>query len=337
MEVNCGLGYTIHITTEIQFGFLEQDFVVTDRNVFQLYRDRFSMVKDGHLVVLKPGERTKRLRSVKKICRAMQKANCDRHTRLVAVGGGVVGDVAGFAAAVYLRGVDYVQVPTTLLSMVDSSVGGKTAVNLHGKKNAMGAFKQPKAVYICTNFLATLPGRELASGDGEILKTAFLDADLLDYICANKTAFFAKERSVVTEVIARCIAFKARIVEQDETEKGLRKILNLGHTVGHALEAAEKFRLSHGAYVLNGLIYEARIAKHLGLIEDAYFRQIVQLCEIALCNKLAPLPASLTDYALTDKKNADGKIVCVLPVEKGVTTERAFTADEFRQLMEAVV
>ena len=337
MEIKCGLGYPIHVNTHVDVTFAEGDFVVTDRNVYKIYRHMFEDVAPSHLVVLKAGEKSKTLKSLGRILRAMRKAGCDRGARLVAVGGGVVGDITGFAAAVYLRGVDYVQVPTTLLAMVDSSVGGKTAVDLDGYKNLVGAFKQPVRVEICTDFLRTLPDRELTSGVGEILKTAFLDADLLQFIREHLTAFFAFERDTMREVITRCVAFKADVVTKDERESGLRKILNLGHTVGHAMETAGHYKLSHGAYVLNGLIVEAKIARLARAIEEDYYKEIVRLCSLALDDRFVKCGKELTAIALADKKNRDGKILCVLPVAPGVTKERAFTETEFSQCLENIV
>jgi len=231
---------------------------ITDRNVAGLWGDEIRSLSGTaapDLVVLPAGEEQKRLATVEDLCRRFVQLGVERHDTLVACGGGVIGDVVGFAAACYLRGVNFVQLPTTLLAMVDSSVGGKTGVDLPEGKNLVGAFHQPRFVLADPDFLATLPERELRSGLAEVIKTALISGPKL----------FTELRSFVKRhpdlqgpdlagLIESCVDFKAGVVEKDEREGGLRRILNFGHTVGHALECLGQYRtLKHGEAVLWGL------------------------------------------------------------------------------------
>jgi 3-dehydroquinate synthase len=231
------------------------------------------------------------------------------------VGGGVVGDAAGFAAAVYMRGIDYIQVPTTLLAMVDSSIGGKTAINHDSAKNLIGAFHQPRAVLIDPELLATLPKRELQSGAYEILKCAvLLDPKLFRLFESGQLADWS--RSDLTRAIACACRIKARIVSSDEREGGRRRLLNLGHTIGHALEAVTGYRrFSHGEAVGWGLIGAAAIARARGLLEARAFDRITSAVD-----RLGPRPpmADLRDAAVLaalahDKKARAGRVPFLLP------------------------
>jgi len=246
---------------------------------------RVAVVTDGHVVssqgavikkmvgeaptfVVEPGERSKSLEQVGLVLDFLAGERFDRTSVLIAMGGGVIGDLAGFAAAIYLRGIDYIQVPTTLLAMVDSSVGGKTGVNLTAGKNLVGSFHQPRGVFIAPEFLRTLPAREFAAGTAEILKCGLLaDAALFDRLAREPLSLASADLS---SVIRRCCEIKAQIVEEDERElkaDGGRALLNLGHTFGHAIEQATAYRAYlHGEAVAVGLAGAARLSKKLGLI-----------------------------------------------------------------------
>lgn len=213
------------------------------------------------------GETSKSLAMAGKLYRAMADAGLDRHGAVVALGGGVIGDLAGFAAATYLRGVEVIQVPTTLLAMVDSAIGGKTGVNLPFGKNLVGAFHQPRAVIADPDVLATLPARDVRGGMAEVIKYGVIsDAELFGYLEANTPACLALEPVAMTRVIADSARIKADVVSADEREGGLRAILNYGHTAGHAVEKGAGYRrLRHGEAVSIGMVAAARVGVRLGI------------------------------------------------------------------------
>ncbi len=300
-------------------------FLVTDANVERLYGDGLP----GERYVLAPGENSKKMAVVEKICEAMLKAGCNRGSTVAALGGGVTGDIAGFAAGVYMRGVKVIQIPTTLLSIVDSSIGGKTGVNLSAK-NTVGLFHQPAAIYSSLHFLTTLPKREILCGVGEIFKTALLSKALY----AAFPAFLEKiipekfegstdiDLTQITDVIEMCIRFKLDIVTRDERESSLRKILNLGHTLGHGLETVGKYRLSHGEYVAHGIMLEAAVARDIGLIEKAHFEWILRYGnKITGGKKLRFDSSALADICAGDKKNTESGISIILSYLPGKTEE----------------
>jgi len=216
------------------------------------------------------GEESKSLAMVARILTRLARERFDRHSTVLALGGGVVGDLAGFVAATYMRGVRFVQVPTTLLAMVDSSIGGKTGVNHAGVKNLVGAFHQPSTVVADVRLLSTLSDRELRSGLAEIIKTAVIgDAVLFEYLEQHLSAILRRDTEPLIEVVARCAAFKARVVEADETEQGERRILNYGHTIGHAVEVATRGgRLTHGEAIAIGMALEGKLAQRLGTTDS---------------------------------------------------------------------
>ncbi len=246
--------------------------VLTDRNVaVQQKAAVAAMVGDVPTLIFDPGEETKSLKEYGRALDFLAEQRVDRTSVLVAVGGGVIGDLAGFVAASYLRGIEFFQVPTTLLSMVDSSVGGKTGINLKAGKNLVGAFHQPKAVFIATGLLDTLPAREFAAGMAEVIKYGLLgDAALLAQLERTPLTVTSAE---VAPVVRACCAAKARIVEADERElakEGGRALLNLGHTFGHAIEQVTGYGVYlHGEAVAVGLVAAARLSEKLGLIGAA--------------------------------------------------------------------
>lgn len=282
--------------------------VLTDANVLARQGAAVqAMCGDAPMLVLPPGEETKSLESLGRVLDFLAEQRLDRAGVLLAVGGGVIGDLGGFAAAAYLRGIDYFQVPTTLLAMVDSSVGGKTGINLKAGKNLAGAFHQPRGVFIATEFLATLPAREFAAGMAEVIKGGLLgDAEL----------FGRLERAVLTiaspdlpAVIRRCCKLKARMVEADERELapgGGRALLNLGHTFGHAVEQVTGYgRYLHGEAVAIGLAAAVRLSHRLGGFATADVARVdAVLAAHALPVRLnAPLPvAALLAAMARDKK-----------------------------------
>lgn len=246
--------------------------VLTDGNVRRAQGDGLSaLFGDAPILAVEPGETAKSLASLGRVLDFLAESKLDRGGVVFAVGGGVIGDLGGFAAAAWLRGVDFFQVPTTLLAMVDSSVGGKTGINIAAGKNLVGAFHQPRAVYIATGLLATLPAREFAAGMAEVIKYGLLgDAALFDDL--EKEALTVSSASLAG-VIRRCCAIKARIVEADEREtakEGGRALLNLGHTFGHAIENAAGYgEYLHGEAVAIGLCAAVRLSEKLGYVSVA--------------------------------------------------------------------
>jgi len=266
-------------------------------------------------VVLPDGERGKTLARLERSAVALLGAGLTRQSLVVALGGGAVTDAAGFLASVFMRGVDWVAIPTTLLGMVDAALGGKTAANLPGAKNAVGAFHPPAAVVADPASLATLPARQLRSGLGEVLKYGLLRPGLLP-----RVAEIARRGRVDAEAIAQCVRVKLEIVERDPQEKGERKLLNLGHTFGHGVEAAGGFsRFTHGEAVAVGLAFAFRLARSLGRVgEDAVAR-----AEGAIAGAGLPVrvPAAAARRAVTlmghDKKRTASGLRWVLPVRRG--------------------
>ena len=270
IKVRTSRPYTITVTNRLSaFGekavpFLkgEKVAVVSDDNVNGLFGDSlnaFFADKTVIKIVLKHGERSKNAKNYFKIINALAEKGFSREDSVVAFGGGVIGDIAGFAASTYMRGITLISVPTTLLSAVDSSVGGKTAIDLAAGKNLCGTFFQPSAVYINTGFLKTLPKREIKNGLGEIIKYAFL----------SDTVSAADIERGGEELIFKCLEIKRDIVERDEYENGVRAFLNLGHTIGHALEKLSGYKLSHGLCVAKGIVYSIAVSEKLyGLTKD---------------------------------------------------------------------
>ena len=256
------------------------------------------------------GEQSKSLAVSGRLFTRLARARADRHTTLITLGGGVVGDLGGFVASAYMRGIRLVHVPTTLLAMVDSSIGGKTGVNHAGAKNLIGAFYQPAAVVADVRHLRSLPERELRSGLAEVIKAAVIgDATLFAYLEEHLTAVLRRETGPLTEAIVRAVAFKARVVEVDVLERAERQILNYGHTIGHAVEAAAGFhRLTHGEAIAIGMALEAQLARRLGLIDAAAVeRQNALLGRAGLPVRLGAVSRTAVLRALTlDKKHKDG-------------------------------
>jgi 3-dehydroquinate synthase len=301
-------------------------YAVTDKNVagYHLGALAAALGKNFDRIILPASENTKSLKYVGRIATDMIKKGHTRNSVVVAFGGGVVGDLSGFAASVFFRGVDFVQVPTTLLAAVDSSVGGKNGVNLPEMKNCIGIFKQPLAVLTDVDFLHTLPERELICGAGEIIKTALLDGEIYDFVLKNMPKILSLEAAATREIIKKCVILKSGVVAKDERESGLRKTLNAGHTVGHALETAGKYRLGHGEYILNGIFHECDIADGLGLIKKPYKQELQRL--IASLINVMPLKDKdgLIKIMARDKKNDEDNISFILPVDRGVVKEIKF-------------
>ena len=310
--------------------------VVADSTVAPLYLDTVaaSLREAGFsvsTVVFPAGEGSKNLSTLSTILEALAEARLTRTDCVAALGGGVTGDMAGFAAACYLRGIRCVQLPTTLLSAVDSSVGGKTAIDLQAGKNLAGAFLQPSAVLCDTDCLASLPADVFADGAAEAIKTGMLDDESLFALFEDGTLTAAPG-----SVIARCVRYKAGVVERDEKEQGERKLLNLGHTVGHAIEKCSGYTIPHGHAVAAGLAIIARSAENLGWTEGPI------AARIAACLAKNGLPTgteysaeALAEAALADKKRAGGDITLVIPQRIGACTLKKMPVTELLPVIRA--
>ena len=299
--------------------------IVTNDTVAPLYLDALCSTLSAYQVetlILPDGEAHKTLVSFERIMSALLEGKHGRDTTLIALGGGVIGDLVGFAAACYQRGVPFIQVPTTLLSQVDSSVGGKTAVNHSLGKNMIGAFYQPKAVIIDIDCLRTLPQRELAAGMAEVIKYGIIwDEEFFNWLELHTADIQALQPYALSKVILRCCAIKADVVSQDETETGVRALLNLGHTFGHAIEAEKGYgNWLHGEAVAVGSVQAAETSLRLSLLSQADVDRIKALLLAANLPVTAPADMDFDDYLhhmLRDKKVKAGKLRLVLPVAIG--------------------
>jgi 3-dehydroquinate synthase len=294
--------------------------IVSNEIVAPLYLERVRAgLRDAALssVVLADGEAHKTLDSAARVFAALAELKASRDACIIALGGGVIGDLAGFAAACWMRGIAFVQMPTTLLAMVDSSVGGKTAVDLPQGKNLVGAFHQPRAVLIDTDTLESLPDRELRAGLAEVIKYGALgDADFFAWLERHAQPLLARDAGALAEAIAHCCAQKAGIVARDETERGERALLNLGHTFGHALETVAGYgTLLHGEAIAIGMCLAAQLSTRLGRASSHDAARLQRL--LAQCGLPTAVPAGLDVDALLatmklDKKNVSGRLRLIL-------------------------
>lgn len=341
LQVDLGeRSYPIHIGTDLLSKaelFVphiagKQVAIVTNETVAPLYLERLTQTLAGYKVqpiVLPDGESFKNWETLQLIFDGLLTARHDRRTTIIALGGGVIGDMAGFAAACYQRGVDFIQVPTTLLSQVDSSVGGKTGINHPLGKNMVGAFYQPKAVLIDTATLRTLPPRELSAGLAEVIKYGLIcDAPFLGWLETHMEALLALEPTALTEAIERSCAAKARVVGADERESGIRATLNLGHTFGHAIETHMGYGVwLHGEAVAAGTVMALEMSRRLGWIDAAERDRSIRLLRAAGLPIVPPLemtPAHFLEHMAVDKKVIDGQLRLVLLSRLG---EAVVTAD----------
>ncbi len=300
--------------------------LVTDENVVephgQAVANSLAEHADVDILAVEPGESTKSIATADVLWQKLLDVGADRRTAVVAVGGGVVGDLAGFVAATFARGLPFVQIPTTLLAQVDSSVGGKVGVNLPGAKNMVGAFWQPRGVLIDTAVLTTLPGREYRAGLAEVVKYGvILDADFFTYLEDHAAELCERDHEVLRHIVARSCQLKADVVASDEREEtGLRAVLNYGHTFCHAFETLTGYgQLLHGEAVSIGMMCAARLAERLGRIDATFVaRQLALLTALELPTQMPLLDADEVIAVMRrDKKAAEGRLRFVLPTRLG--------------------
>lgn len=326
--------YKIHIGPGVRFASRLADMVagrntlvVTDSNVEKTgHLERIceicSSASELGVAVLKPGEKVKTLEAVGGICSFAAKHNFDRKACFVALAGGVAGDMTGFASGIYKRGIGFIQVPTTLLAMVDSSVGGKTGVDLPEGKNLAGLFHQPEAVFIDPAYLATLPRREWRNGLAEIIKYgAICDRGLFDFLWDNRNKLLKEpDGDFYAGIIEKCCAIKAAVVAEDERETGRRAILNFGHTFGHAIELLSNFKVPHGMAVGCGMAMAGRLAVRLGMMRGEDQIELGALLDFVGLPLRVPFefdPAEVLAAMRGDKKAEAGKIRLILPTAIG--------------------
>lgn len=261
-EIHIGRGFVSEKIDELN---KKSKFFVIDSNVYNLY-PFFQNLQNVY--VFEASEKSKTIESVEKILVFLKNNGCLRDSILLAVGGGIVGDVAGFAASIYMRGIDYYQIPTTLLSMVDSSVGGKTGVNLYETKNLIGTFYQPKAVFIDMDFLNTLSDEEYKNGLAEVIKYALMFDEKFYSLLDENSKEIEDRQEILESVVYRCCEIKAKVVKEDEKEHGLRMFLNFGHTFGHAIEIDSNHTIKHGFAVATGMYLETLFGHYIKKVND---------------------------------------------------------------------
>lgn len=318
--------------------------VVTDTNVEKLYANEVNSLLlengyDSKVYAFKAGEENKGMDSILGICGACIEHEMDRKSMIVALGGGVVGDMAGFAAAIFMRGINFVQIPTTLLSQSDSSVGGKTGIDFMESKNILGSFHQPKLVYMNVSTLKTLPPEQFVSGMGEVIKHGIIrDADFFDYLEENASKIKTLDSETLIKMDKTNCSIKADVVMHDEKEMGLRAILNFGHTIGHAVESAYDFKMTHGECVGIGMVAASYIAYKRNMIDEAMLNRIEKILVSYGFKTRVKLPEKETVYSFMqkDKKKIAGKLKFVLPVTIGdvvqttdVTQEEIFDSFDY--------
>lgn len=299
--------------------------IITDTNVKKAYGDKLLKVlqKTGiqvDLVSISAGEKSKNLELVGKISSKLLKKGYDRKSGVIALGGGVVGDFAGFVASIYLRGVSYIHIPTSLLAMVDSAIGGKVGIDTPEGKNLLGDFYQPKAVLIDLNFLEKLPQKQLQIGLAEIVKYGVIyDVAFFEYLSQNVQKILQKQRSVIKKIVTRSAEIKAEVVSKDEKESNLRQILNYGHTYGHAIELLSQFALSHGEAIAIGMHFANILAEKLCNFQGTTtVNSLLEQFQLPTHNSQQKFTAKqILDVMLRDKKVKDGDVYFVLPEKIG--------------------
>ncbi|SMP68154.1 3-dehydroquinate synthase [Anoxynatronum buryatiense] len=323
-DIHIGEGCVTSLLNDEMQGFLQQRrwAVITDEKVGACYSQLISHLSTAVVTVitLPAGESSKTMEQAAIVLEALAAAGITREDGLMALGGGVVGDITGFCAAIYMRGISWLQIPTTLLAQVDSSVGGKTGVNLRAGKNLAGSFYPPSGVWIDPLFLKTLPEAEFWSGCSEVVKYGLIEGpSLREWLVFHWEKIAARDPRVMTTLIAKCLQSKAAIVTADEREAGLRKVLNVGHTAGHAIEKLMAYRITHGAALREGMLLELKMARELRWLLPEQYNEMKVLVE--RLPVLATIPEWMPDELVAamkgDKKNRHQQISFMLPRGQG--------------------
>lgn len=328
----------------IRHGLGNSIVIITDAHVAPLYLSVVSQSLKAkkfsiHTIVVPAGEKQKCLKTAERIYTELLRTNVERSATIVALGGGVIGDLAGFIAATYQRGIGFVQIPTTLLAQVDSSVGGKVGINHPLAKNMIGAFYQPRFVIADPSVLRTLPKREMISGMGEVVKYGMiLDKKFFSTVGQDLDLAFGRDPNVLSHIIKKSCEWKAYVVANDEKEQHLRAILNFGHTIGHALEHAGKYgALKHGEAILYGMVAEAHIAMRSGMIsstEQLRMEQLIHRLPLPSLSSIRLRTDALIDTMMKDKKTHLGQIR--MPLPSAIGTMMLPTAVDERLIREAI-
>jgi 3-dehydroquinate synthase len=300
-------------------------FFVIDESVERFQKDYLNETASQYrgkiyLYLLKQGENSKNYKELNKIYDSLLANEFGRDTLIISVGGGVTGDLAGYAAATYMRGIQLIHIPTTLLASVDSAIGGKTGINFSKRKNMIGAFYQPKLVLIDPYFLKSLPDAEYFSGMGEVIKNVFLSGeDFFDFLNKNFEKVLSRNKTILEKIILESVKIKSSVVSQDEKEVGLRKILNFGHTFAHAIESKLNFKIKHGEAVVAGIICALFLSNKIQILPDNFLSKYLELpLKIDLPANLEKLDAGkLYEAMKSDKKNRNNEIKFVLVLEAG--------------------
>jgi len=332
-EIRIGPGILAEVGHRLtESGFSDKLVIITNPIVNRLYGEALeqNLTREGFRVAIlsvPDGEEQKSLETAGRLYHELSNCYAERATPILALGGGVIGDLAGFVAATYLRGVPLVQIPTTLLAQVDSSIGGKVAVNHDQLKNKIGAFYQPRLVVSDISTLKTLPPKELANGLAEVIKSAVVwDKEFFAYLEMNLDRIKALDERALEQTVFRSAKIKAEIVAKDERDLGLRHILNYGHTIGHAIESAADFRIGHGEAIAIGMLAAARISNRLGILDQnelLRLRNLIQRASLAIETPSLEL-GRIIQAVRHDKKISGGRIRFVLPKAIG----EVFITDE---------
>lgn len=338
IKISSSKDYSVYITSggTYFYSYLENNkikyiYIVTDENVYGHHKEFINSLKDKTLgvKVLKPGEGSKNINTVIDIYNELSILDINKKTAIVSIGGGVAGDICGFIASTYMRGIGLVHVPTSLMSQCDSSIGGKTGFNFSGIKNLIGTFYQPNFVYIDVNFLKTLSEFEFRNGLAEVIKYGYVcNENLFRYLEQNKKGIKEREIDKLLHIISECIVIKGKIVEKDELDTGERHILNFGHTIGHGVESACNFKIAHGEAVSIGMNFESSIGLKMGLTDYSCHNRLVSLLryfELPLdINGLDIDINKVIEFLNKDKKKTSGLVKFVLPHKLGnaiITTD----------------
>ncbi|MCK8601029.1 3-dehydroquinate synthase [Desulfoferrobacter suflitae] len=299
---------------------------IWDKRVWEIWNEKLGPLgwpgtNTGRVLLFGALEQRKRLSSVEQLAQQLVEAGADRRSVLVAVGGGVTGDVVGFLASIYMRGIPHYQIPTTLLAQVDSSIGGKTGVDLPEGKNLLGTFHQPDLIWMSPEFLETLAEEDFRQGMAEVIKTALIGDEVLwKYLETHAEQIKGRDREALLRIVSACCVIKAKVVEADEKESGYRRVLNLGHTVGHAVERLSDYRIPHGDAVAMGLVVATKLSVEMACIDQGVLSKLEQLCVVYGLPTRIPShfgPAALLEALKTDKKWEAGTLHFILPVRIG--------------------